>query len=97
MGLPRTVEIFGKTYRIEQKGLGEKQLHGDIGHKPPLITIDKSDSPHEKIHTLLHEMGHGLSRRLGIYQVIDDQLEEIISEGFATMITENFNLTPKKK
>ena len=51
-------------------------------------------SQEELVATLLHEMGHALMARIGAQLGV--QLEEILVDTWATMVSENFTITQLK-
>lgn len=62
------------------------------------ITIDADLKKQEYIGTLIHEIGHAIFHRGGVFQTkIPMEVHEIIVEQFSTVIVENFNLTRKRK
>lgn len=94
----KVAKVFGKNIPIKkQKGLIEQNCAAFYCYDTDSITIDSSLKGEQLTATLLHEMGHALFRRAGLEQSkIPTCLEEIIVEQFATVVIENFKLTPKK-
>jgi len=97
--LPKSIAVFGVRYKVRlvsnpnYKGDGSSSGNdGIVDHDKKEIQIDKELSHEEKVSTLIHEMFHVLVKRLSLYQVIDSQLEEVIADGVAAMISENFNV-----
>ena len=45
-----------------------------------IIYIEDSQSEREKIQTLMHEVIHAISFRVGLSQAISSELEEIVCE-----------------
>ena len=93
----RKVNVYGQDYKIHYvKDLAI--THGDDGAcYPSRSRIEIEKDCNDKEQTTLHELGHALFHRLGWSQGIDDNLEEIIVETYATFITENFEIKWKKK
>ena len=102
MRYPKKFLIFGKSYRIVEKPKVfdddgtrcEGLLDFDVG----IISIESTMSSQQKTQTLLHEIFHATVKRLGMTQAdLSDDLEEIIVDNFATVITEIFNLSFKRE
>ncbi len=83
---------------IKEKGLFDR---GFVGYYDPVkkqIKVDSNQKGIELTHTVIHELGHTLFDRCGILQSkIQPELVEVIVENFATMMVENFRVTPKSK
>lgn len=93
----RSLHIFGKRVPVKYvKNMANKEeAHGEYDSSTGTIRICSDQTNKEMIHTLIHEAMHALSDRTGIRQAIDSGVEEILAENVATMITENFKITPK--
>lgn len=88
MKLPESVVILGRRWKLSIKELpdedaGECDKH--LGH----IYIAKGMSEKQFDHTVIHEMGHALINRMGLDQVLSSDIEEIVTESFATFFLEN--------
>lgn len=97
MRIPKKVYILGQEYKvieIPNPVANGEVVAGYYRHASLEIVINKNQSKDDKTHTLLHELGHALFIRCGLMQAnISSEIEEIIVENFATMITEQFKLT----
>jgi Zn-dependent peptidase ImmA (M78 family) len=98
----KPLNVFGKAIPLKfQEGLIESEGALAIyDYDSQTITFEarlRTDLKHLFLSTLLHEMGHAIFHRAGLHQAtIPVYLEEIITEQFATVLTENFNLTRKR-
>ena len=100
MSLPKSINIFGLDYKVkivkELKDDDGNMVDGLFCSKDAIISIDKDNK--NKMHTLIHEMGHAMFHRVSIGQTdINDQVEEIINNNWATLMTEVFDLKFKRK
>lgn len=58
-----------------------------------MIKIKKSLPPDERLHTLIHEIGHAVVMRTGLKQSeLSHDVEEVLVENIATSIMENFEV-----
>lgn len=89
MKKPKSVDIFGETYKIEYK----KNLGNDgVCHKDTkLIEIDDSLTGLEFKKTLIHEYIHAVCSRLGISQAIGSEVEEVIAESFSNFFNDHWD------
>lgn len=93
MELPKQLHVYGRNIPVN---LAKHDEHAGMFCKEEYkIYITPDQTEHEKWTTLLHEMFHAVVHRCSIYQALDDNLEEIIVDSFATAIWENFELKPK--
>jgi Zn-dependent peptidase ImmA (M78 family) len=101
MKVPKVIDVFGKEYMIKAQ---EKIIHN--GHESlGLIDLDageiflSTDQSLESLKsTLLHELFHGVVDRLGLHNVgLSEDAEEILVEGLAVFIHENFEFSFRKK
>ena len=95
MSLPKSVKIFGLKFKVKVV-----PLHGVLGLCDRLtntIYIEAAQSDKDKLHTLIHEIGHAVFGRVGLCQGISPELEEVIVEAMATAIIENDLLTIQEK
>ncbi len=91
----KTVSVFGKKIKVKY-ALCEDGFAGFYVPDEHVIVLDPRSDKEARLHTLLHEMGHALFHRAGLMQSkLPLELEEVIVEQFATMLLENFKLTPK--
>ena len=89
----KTLMVFGKKIRVKETTLDEATM-GLYKHSQSEIQIKKDSE--DMMHTLIHELGHAICCRGSLQQAISPELEEILVDQFATVITENFNLEFKK-
>lgn len=95
MTLPKNVNIFGLKFKIKVVPLNG--ILGLCDRITNTIYIEASQSEKDKLHTLLHEVGHAVFGRVGLVQGISPELEEVIVESMATAIIENNLLTIQEK
>ena len=96
MKRPDLFQVFGQIIPVEY--VEPESIDNDYGEycrKNKDIKINKSIDSEELMATLVHELGHALSDRVGLRQAINHELEEIMCEAFAVVITENFKLSPR--
>lgn len=94
--LPETLIIFGREFTVSV----EEIEGGDLGACNPNteeIKISPDQRQKDRLHSLIHEMGHAVIYRTGIFQGLDEKVIEVIVENMATAILENFTLIKKKK
>lgn len=94
MKLPKKIEVLNRTYRIEEKDLGEGPYIGRGDFKNGIIHLDKSLDPQTKADTLLHEIIHLILIAMGheIGKEEDLHTEKnvlVISNGLATFLRDN--------
>lgn len=87
----KSIEIFGKTYKIEYRDLTEEHNFGYISHTHSMIIIDKNLKGAERELTIMHEFLHGVLTRVGVSQPLSSELEEVIVESISTFLVENFH------
>jgi Zn-dependent peptidase ImmA (M78 family) len=89
-----TLMVFGTKVPVKQvKSLAA--IHGIVGQYDPKTTsiiIDSDEPEIEKMKTLNHEAIHALLHRLGVTQTMSREMEEVICEGVANLIYENFKV-----
>jgi hypothetical protein len=89
-----SLNILGRIVPVK---IGETD-DGNCGeyHKKAITIIDGL-SDEDFMVTLLHEGGHAFFDRIGLTGHIHSTTEEVIVEGFATWITENFDIRFKNE
>ncbi len=87
--------ILGQKVSLEVvQGLKDSQGEFLDGvYDPYEHVIQRDEKYKDSMQVLLHEAGHGLFHRLGTD--LDPNLEDIICDCFAKMITENFDIRLK--
>lgn len=81
---------------IVYKPLQEQGFLGVYEPQKKLITIDDQLSHDEELHTELHEVLHAAWDRLSLNQTaIPREVQEIIVDGFATVLVENYKIKAK--
>ncbi|MBX3018011.1 MAG: hypothetical protein KF767_08985 [Bdellovibrionaceae bacterium] len=92
------LKIFGVSMQVKRrKHLRTKEEAMGIYYPGQnLIHIDADLKGEEYDQCVLHEAVHALLDRLHISPAIDEDVEEIIADSVATMITENWKLSKKR-
>lgn len=93
---PKNVVIYGKKVPIKRTDLIKDGVEGIC--KDTHIEIDKSLKGDEYTSTLLHEMIHYITHRIGINQTsLSHDMHELIAESISVCLTEVFHIEPKTK
>ena len=87
MGLPTQVIIFGQKFKIKETSLGG--VYGICDRASKTIYLEINQDPKEKLHTLIHEIGHAVFGRISLVQGVSPELEEVIVDTIATALVEN--------
>ena len=89
------LNVFGRLVPVI-KAANLTELSGNLAqynYKTKQILFDPNQ---ENIsHTLLHELFHAVSDRLGWNQFLNYQAEEQMAESFSQILIDNFVFTPK--
>lgn len=101
MMLPESICIFGTKYKIVYEDLSSKDALGLCDTSKKTIFICSKSKCHrrnkEVLHTLLHEIGHALIEETSLGQTgLTPEVEEIIVNSYATILTQLFNIKLKK-
>lgn len=94
----KPLNIFGRLIPVKKiKNLVRNEdVGGYYDFVKKYIALDQALSPDDSTRILVHEIGHAIFNRGGIMQAkLPLELEEIIVDQFATVLTENFKLTRK--
>ena len=83
----RTGTVFGEKVKIKRCKL--KGKYGDFNKDTFEIRIDSRLNKELYERTLLHELGHALTFRLGLEQSIPEGVLEILVEGYANFLYES--------
>ncbi len=87
---------FGIKYDIDYvPQLGP--FAGEVVFDNKKITVVKDSDPVKQTNTILHESLHALFRRLEIYQVMSQEIEEILTSNIPNFLSENFEIKLRKK
>lgn len=100
MKLPKQLDIFGENYDVLEEDLSEDNALGNCNQDTKLIKICKKGNKGREmtLHTLIHEMSHGMWEELSLSQVEAlNPYEEIICNSIATLIMKNFDIRIKRK
>lgn len=91
--------IFGKKtpVKVIKNLIKDHGVHGLFSKEKNNILIAEDQSKEDATQTLIHEITHSVFSRAGVNQSISHEIEEVIAEQIATVITENFTLSLKKK
>ena len=95
MSIPKSLKIFGLKFKVKVAPLGG--ILGLCDRATSTIYIEEAQTDTDKMHTLLHEIGHAVFGRVGLVQGISPELEEVIVENIATALVENFEIRAKIK
>lgn len=96
----KSLKIYGWDVGLQKvKGLMQQSPYaGYYDPNKKLIVVDASLKGDDYICTLIHEVIHALFHRAGLHQTkIPSAVEEMICEQVATVITENFSVSAKRK
>lgn len=90
---PKSVYIFGrKLVFIPDPQLVDRGYLGLFESGPFTVRYSPLLGKDQLIQVLLHEIGHAIMDRLGLHQTnISSDACEVMVEGFATWLTENFD------
>lgn len=92
----RVVHVFGRKIKIRYADLTQQGLCGCYMHQESIIYINNKLSKADQLSTLIHELGHCMVATLGLSQAqLSMDLEEILVENFANLMTDIFKITPK--
>lgn len=88
--MKRNIDIFGvkvpiKVYKFQEE---LKDILGYCKKSPLEIHINKNQSKDEMELTLRHEVVHSLIYRIGLDQVISEEIQEILAESFSNFMHE---------
>lgn len=87
MKLPLTINLFGKKIAIKRSDLRSELALGKTDGDTIWLCLHCPKRDLKRV--FLHELGHCLFFRLGLHNCnIPVQLEEVIVDGFATMLDE---------
>lgn len=97
--LPKNVNVFGKQYQVIHSDKPEGGFHPEIHYgfcDSTSYKIYIAKGKDHTIHTYIHELVHAMCDRIGLRQTgLQLEIEEIICEGVATVITEAFDIKIK--
>ena len=93
--LPKQFVVFGQTYKVEYKDLGDSV--GGYCHSNGLIQINERLDESQVMPVLIHEFFHAVFNRVSLDQTISYAVEQIIVDTFAKALVENFEVKVRKK
>jgi len=84
--------VFGSKIKVNYIDLDEetKDLMGWTTRSPIEIFVNKNMSAHDIKLSILHECFHAVMFRVGLDQVIEESVQEILCESFADFVHNNF-------
>ena len=96
--LPKVLDVFGKKVKVLIKSLHPNYAaqYDVVNHEIFINDVEESYMEQGPLHSLLHEAGHALFYRVSINQAVSFETHEYIVNNYATMLLENFDITPKK-
>ncbi len=89
------VEIAGRTVKIKYINLNDQDYDGACSVDDELIVLHDELKGQKLTYVYLHECFHFLFSRLSLDQSEASPFEEIIVDGFAKFISENFDVKKK--
>tara|TARA_R110002096_G_scaffold400805_2_gene597530 strand:+ start:176 stop:502 length:327 start_codon:yes stop_codon:yes gene_type:complete len=84
--------IKGRTYKVIVDTLSP----GIAGLCDPINKVIYIDSEVNLMDTLLHEIGHAYIHEVALDQVMTPEIQEIVVENFAQVLTDLFDIKLKK-
>jgi hypothetical protein len=87
------LNILGRLIVVKEANSvfhNSNECHGIYDDDSGTITISKRSN--DKKLTLLHEVIHATFARNGMHQVLNDEVEEIICDTLARVLSENFTI-----
>lgn len=91
--MKKSINVMGARvpikYFIEKNTEEHRQLMGYCHNSPLEIHINKNITKLQKEKTTLHECCHAVMVRVGLDQVLSNEVQEIICESFANFMHEN--------
>lgn len=98
MRIPRKINVMGTEYifKKEKNMLNDNGQYGYCDWKEKIIGYDSDLKGTDLIHTILHEIDHAIRYESGLYQVLSNEVLEIIAETTATQFIRLFDIKFKK-
>jgi hypothetical protein len=91
------LNVYGKQYRVLKSKTDDK-TDAEVDFDAQLITVKEDQVGDTYMHSVIHELIHCIFNRISLNQTaVKDDLEEIICDNIATVMIENFVITPKMK
>jgi Zn-dependent peptidase ImmA (M78 family) len=93
---PFNLEIMGETWKVmfihPVVDTNNNPAYGLCDWPQRVLWIDSELDQSTMAHTLIHEMFHAYVRRSGVYNGnLSHEMEEILADQFALILTENFD------
>ena len=93
MKLPKSLNILGQEITLKQEDLDGMYGCFDYINKTITINVAAHALYKESVQaTLIHEIMHAVSKRVGLNQSISFAMEEVICESISNCLTDNFDL-----
>lgn len=93
--MKKSFNVFGNKVPIrffKETSPELAEICGYCQKEPLAIFINENLSAKNKSQTYIHELGHAIIFSAGLDQVLSAEVQEIICEQFAKVISENYNL-----
>lgn len=97
MKIPKEIPILGKYHTMKVIDDPSSDNCGEFDGKETIMLNMAKNNDSELIHSLIHEIGHAMFVRSGLRQGLAMEIEEVVVENFATVITELFDIKFKNK
>lgn len=87
-------DIFGMRVKYIFKKL-HVDLDGEYCHEQGKIYISSNLQGEALILALIHEEGHAIADRLGLSDIMTEDVEELFIDNFTRWLVENYLIYPK--
>ena len=96
--LVKSLLVLGRKVPVKRSDLRDLSAAGAYCPQTKTIFIESTLKPGDFMtETLLHELFHAAFDRVSLGQSVTREIEEIIVDQMAVVVSENFTLSPKKK
>lgn len=94
----KNLDVLGKKIKVVFRDMTEENVCGHYIYSSNLIEINNMLTKETQEITLIHELIHAVFFRAGVLNTkVSEDIEEIICDQVAKVITENFKLTKNKQ